>query len=117
MDPRIRLTLGIIGEGRASIQMSLTETSRTLGVSEAHLLRLFNREVGKTFRRHLRDVRMIRAAELVKQNARPIKQIALECGYSDISNFYRDFKTVHMLTPGAVRLAELAALSCLIHDV
>jgi AraC-like DNA-binding protein len=79
-----------------------------LGLSEAHLLRLFHREVGKTFRRHLRDARMIGAAELMKQTARSIKQIALDCGYSDISNFYRDFKSVHGTTPRDVRLRELA---------
>jgi AraC-like DNA-binding protein len=111
VDPRIRVTLRIIEERKTSIQLSLTETSSLLGLSEAHLLRLFHREVGKTFRRHLRDVRMIRAAALVKQNSQPIKQIALECGYSDVSNFYRDFRTVHAITPREVRLREMTTLA------
>ncbi len=111
MDPRIRITLKIVEERKASIRLSLTETSRMLGLSEAHLLRLFHREVGKTFRRHLRDLGMIRAAELVKHNARSIKQIALECGYGDVSNFYRDFRTVYGATPREVRLRELAVLA------
>lgn len=109
MDPRISITLNIIEERQASIQLSLGDTCRTLGLSEAHMLRLFHREVGKTFRRHLRDVRMIRAAELVKQDAQPIKLIAIECGYNDICNFYRDFKAVHGTTPRDMRLRELAA--------
>lgn len=54
---------------------------------------------------------MIRAAELVKQNAPSIKQIALDCGYTDVSNFYRDFKAVHGITPREVRLKELTALA------
>ena len=104
MDPRIRIALRIVEESKASIQLSLTETSSMLGLSEAHLHRLFHREVGKTFRQHLRVVRMIRAAELVKQNALSIKQIALDCGYSDVSNFYRDFKSIHRITPRELRL-------------
>jgi AraC-like DNA-binding protein len=111
VDPRIRITLRIVEERQASIQLNLTETSRMLGLSEPHLLRLFHREVGKTFRRYLRDVRMVRAAELVKQNTRSIKRIALECGYSDVSNFYRDFKGIHGITPREVRLRALAALA------
>jgi AraC-like DNA-binding protein len=111
VDPRIRITLRIVEERKASIRLSLVETSKMLGLSEAHLLRLFRREVGKTFRRHLRDVRMIRAAELLKQNALSIKQIALDCGYSDISNFYHDFKSIHGITPREFRLRELTALA------
>lgn len=58
---------------------------------------------------------MIRAAELVKQNTHSIKQIALECGYSDISNFYRDFKSIHRITPREVRLREFTALATVPH--
>jgi len=111
MDPRIQIALKIIVEGKASIQLSLAQTSTTLGLSEAHLLRLFHRQVGKTFRAHLRDARMVRAAELVKMNALSIKQIALDCGYSDVSNFYHDFKKIHGITPREVRLNDLAVLA------
>ena len=109
LDPRVRLTLRLVEEHKASIQLSVTNTSGILGLSEAHLLRLFNRDVGKTFRRYLRDVRMTQAAELVKHNAQPIKQIASDCGYSDVCNFYRDFKKAHSTTPRDMRLRELAA--------
>jgi AraC-like DNA-binding protein len=113
LDPRIRIVLKIAEEHNASIQLGLAETSRTLGLSEAHLLRLFHREVGKTFRRHLRDVRMNRAAELVKRNDLSIKGIAFECGYTEVSNFYRDFKDVHGTTPKEVRLRQLMIIAAL----
>jgi AraC-like DNA-binding protein len=113
LDPRVSITLNIIEERQASVQLNLADTCRTLGLSEAHMLRLFHREVGKTLRQHLRDVRMTRAAELVKHDAQPIKLIAFNCGYSDICNFYRDFKTVHGMTPRIMRLRELAACAAL----
>jgi AraC-like DNA-binding protein len=46
---------------------------------------------------------MIRVANLVKQRADPMKQIALEFGYSDLSNFYRDFRKIHGTTPKQLR--------------
>jgi AraC-like DNA-binding protein len=109
VDPRIGITLKIIDEQKSSIQFSLTQTSLTLGLSEAYLLRLFHQEVGKTFRRHLRDERMLRAADLVQTNTRSIKQIALDCGYTDVCNFYRDFRTVHEITPRQLRLGKMSA--------
>jgi AraC-like DNA-binding protein len=47
----------------------------------------------------------------VKMNALSIKQIALDCGYSDVSNFYHDFKKIHGITPREVRLNDLAVLA------
>jgi AraC-like DNA-binding protein len=106
MDPRIQIALRIVDEQKASVHLTLAETSRTLHLSTPHLLRLFHREVGKSFPRYLRDVRMAKAAELVRAQA-PTKDIARECGYNDTSNFYRDFKSVYGITPKEMWLNEL----------
>ena len=110
MDARIHLTLKLISDRDMSVPFPLTDLCRWLGLSEAYLLRLFHREVGKTLRQHLLEARMSRAVQLLKDTARPIKQLALECGYSDISNFYRDFKRVHGATPRELRLTALVEL-------
>ena len=111
LDPRIQITLKIIAEHRGSMQGGLRDISRLLGLSETYLLRLFHREVKKTFREYLREVSMMRASELIKCSPLSMKQIALECGYSDISNFYRDFKIVHAITPKMFQFRELDKLS------
>lgn len=111
VDPRIRLTLKLIHEHKTPARFDLAETSSMMGLSEAYLLRLFHREVGATFRVHLRDERMHRALQLLKQDSRPIKQVACECGYDDICNFYRDFKRAHAITPRELRFRELKALA------
>jgi AraC-like DNA-binding protein len=105
------VTLRVIHEHKTLVQFDLAETSGMLGLSEAYLLRLFHREVGTTFRTQLRDERMCRALQLLKQHSRSIKQIASDCGYSDLSNFYRDFKRVYAITPRELRLRELTALA------
>lgn len=50
---------------------------------------------------------MIKAAALIGHTTRPVKHIALQFGYTDVSNFHRDFKKVHATTPRAFRTREL----------
>jgi AraC-like DNA-binding protein len=106
MDPRIQIALRIVEEQDASVHLTLAETSRMLRLSMPHLLRLFHREVGKSFPRYWRDVRMAKAAELVRAQA-PTKDVAHACGYTDMSNFHRDFKSVYGITPKEMWLKEL----------
>ena len=108
MDPRVRLALNIVEESKGTPRFDLNVICKMLGLTDAYLRRLFHREVGRTFGEHLRRVRMSRADELLKRTSLPIKQIAVECGYGDICNFYRDFKLVHGVTPRQSRLQGMA---------
>jgi AraC-like DNA-binding protein len=107
MDPRIRILLRIINESGGTLRVTSKEISSLLGIGEARLLRLFNRDVGKTLRQHLLDVRMARAAQLLQNVAPPIKAVASDCGYTEVSNFYRDFKRVHGMSPMQMRLRHM----------
>jgi len=107
MDPRIRILLRIVDESRGTLRVTPKEISSLLGIGEARLLRLFNQEVGKTLRQHLLDVRMARAAQLLQNVAPPIKAVASDCGYTEVSNFYRDFKRVHGMSPMQMRLKHM----------
>jgi len=89
------------------LQMSSKQIGSLLGLGEARLLRLFNAEVGKTLRRHLLEVRMARAAKLLREGVLPIKTIASNCGYTEVSNFYRDFKNVYGTSPMRMRLTQM----------
>ena len=107
MDMRIRILLKIVEEHSGVMAMSSKEMGSLLGLGEARLLRLFNSEVGKTFRSHLREVRMTQAAAMLTDYVLPIKIIAHRCGYSEVSNFYRDFKIVHGTSPVQLRHAQM----------
>ena len=52
---------------------------------------------------------MARAAQLLRNAAAPIKSVAADCGYSAVSNFYRDFKRVHGISPRQMRLSQMSA--------
>ena len=107
MDARIRILLRIIDEHGGSLRLTSAEIGSMLGVGEARVFRLFSKEVGKSLRRHLLDVRMARAAELLSGLGSPIKSIASDCGYSVVSNFYRDFKRVHGISPMQMRIRHM----------
>jgi AraC-like DNA-binding protein len=107
VDARIQILLRIIDEQGGSLRLTSEEIGGLLGLGEARVFRLFSREVGKTLRRHLLDVRMARAARLLKNVVPPIKTVASDCGYSLLSNFYRDFKRVHGISPLQMRLRHM----------
>ncbi len=110
MDARIRIFIRIIEEQRGGFGLALETTSKLLGLSEAHLRLIFKIEIGKTLSQYLREVKMAAAARLVKRYTLPIKEIAQQCGYDDVSNFYRDFRKVHRMTPQQLRACHLDLL-------
>jgi AraC-like DNA-binding protein len=114
VDVRIRILLRIIEERAGVLHMSSKQIGDLLGLGQAHVLRLFNAEVGRTLRSHTREVRMARAAELLNDCSIPIKTIASSCGYTVVSNFYRDFKIVYGISPMQMRLMNM---NLAMHDV
>jgi AraC-like DNA-binding protein len=122
MDPRIRIVLRAIEEQNQHdcSRLSLTMMRNLLGLSPTRLRRLFKLEVGKPLHQYLLEVKMARAACLVKRYELSIKNIAYRCGYDDLSNFYRDFRKVHAMTPWQLRARQLQLVSHtaeLLHDL
>jgi hypothetical protein len=50
---------------------------------------------------------MSRAADLLRDGVLPIKTIAFNCGYTEVSNFHRDFKNVYGTSPMQMRLMQM----------
>jgi len=53
---------------------------------------------------------MTRSASLAARYNLPIKEIAHQCGYDDVSNFYRDWRRVYEMTPRRLRVRQLELL-------
>ena len=86
-------------EGHAGIGACAQE----LGVSQAHLTRVFQDSIGKTPGAFLIETRMRHAVTLLLENELPIKAIAQKCGYQHASHFSRAFKEAHGVSPKDVR--------------
>lgn len=73
------------------------------GVSTGHLARLFREMHGMTFTDYLRELRMQKAADQLRQTNLPIQRIAAIVGYADPSRFSQHFAGRFKMTPSAYR--------------
>jgi AraC-like DNA-binding protein len=68
-------------------------------VSASHLARRFKSQTGMSPVRHLKQVRLERAAQLLLSSADSVATIARRVGYRNASHFVRDFRQMHSITP------------------
>jgi AraC-like DNA-binding protein len=96
---RAQKVLAILKENLAE-PPSLEELGRRVGCSHFYLSRIFTQEAGKTISATLRDLRMERAASLLREGRFNVTEVALEVGYSSLSHFSGAFREVIGCCPG-----------------
>ena len=79
--------------------LSMRAVADYAGVSPAYLSRTFNREIGISIPSYILHVRMNHAMEAIRVGNRPIRQIARESGFTDMSYFAKQFKKQFGETP------------------
>ncbi|HEY5234271.1 MAG TPA: AraC family transcriptional regulator [Verrucomicrobiae bacterium] len=77
--------------GNLSEPPDLLELGRRVGCSPFYLSRTFSQELGVTISQYLRQLRMERAAELLRSGKFNVTEAALEVGYSCMSHFSQAF--------------------------
>jgi AraC family transcriptional regulator len=70
---------------------TLEQLGAEVGCSPFYLSRIFSREVGLTIPQYLRNIRMERAAELLRSGRFNVTEAAIEVGYSSLSHFSKAF--------------------------
>src|SRR5207302_9650499 len=70
---------------------ALEQLGAEVGCSPFYLSRIFSREVGLTIPQYLRNIRMERAAELLRSGRFNVSEAAVEVGYSSLSHFSKAF--------------------------
>jgi AraC-like DNA-binding protein len=85
---------------RLSNPPALYELGRLVGCSPYHLSRTFSREMGMTIPQYLRQIRMERAAELLKSGKFNVTEAALAVGYNSLSHFSQAFCETMGCCPG-----------------
>ena len=79
---------------------TLEELGREVGCSPFHLSRTFSAVTGMTIPQYTRQLRMERAAELLKSGRHNVTEAALEVGYSSLSHFSQAFHDTFGCCPG-----------------
>ncbi len=90
-------------ERDADQKLPLTGLARQAGMSPFHLLREFKRVVGMSPHQFVLAQRLRRAARRLRQSDDPVLTVAIEAGFSDLSEFNRRFRRVLGVTPTAFR--------------
>ena len=85
---------------RVSNPPPLEELGRMVGCSPFYLSRLFSQEAGMTIQQYGRQVRMERAAELLRTGKCNVTEAALEVGYNSLSHFSSAFHETFGCCPG-----------------
>lgn len=71
--------------------IKISDVADDLYVSKRHLSRLMREETGKTFTEVLQDERLSLATEYLRKTDKSVKNIAIECGFLDVSYFTKLF--------------------------
>ena len=115
---RLAVALDHIAEHFQEPEFNVASAARSQGISPRYLQRLIETS-GKTFTAHVNELRLQQAFTLLTEitgDRRRIADIALEVGFSDISQFNRLFRARFGDTPSAVRTGRRAAEAGLLQD-
>lgn len=86
---------------RLAEPLALEELARAAGCSPHHLSRTFSATMGCTIAQYLRQVRLEKAAELLRHGRHNVTETALEVGYSSLSHFSQAFQEAYGCPPGS----------------
>ncbi len=83
--------------------ISLEEICGRIGISAAHLRRLFHKVRGGSPRETFEEIRMKRARELCSFTSYSLSEIARACGYAEHSSFTKAYVRYWKLPPSRIR--------------
>jgi AraC family transcriptional regulator len=86
--------------------LQLASLAREAGLSPYHFLRIFQLLTGLTPHRYVLRSRLREAALRLRSEPARILDIALDCGFGDVSNFNRAFRSEFGTSPRAYRKLE-----------
>lgn len=82
---------------------SCADIARMVGLSERHLQRLFQQQLGSGMAQVYHMLRMERAHQLVQQTDLTITEIAVACGFSSLEVFSRTYRKAFNVAPSRDR--------------
>ena len=81
-------------------KISLEDIAEVATMTKNAFCKYFKKRTNKTYFRFLNELRIEKACKLViSQNDMSISEISERCGFNNISNFNRQFKSIKLLSP------------------
>ncbi len=107
-DARLRKALELT-EAKLSDPLKVAELAQSVALSERSLARKLMEEIGMSWSDAQRNLRMVRAIELLSETRDPVTAIALEVGYNTTSAFGAAFRAFTGQSPTEFRAEGEAA--------
>lgn len=103
MDPRIKFALRIMCRTNTG-RLTVADVAEEVGLSASRFEHILKEVTGRTFRQHMRTVRIRQAKRLLQDWHLSLKQIAYLAGYSSPSSFSRAFRSSACRSPSQYRM-------------
>ncbi|MBO5312834.1 MAG: helix-turn-helix transcriptional regulator [Clostridia bacterium] len=86
---------------------SLSSASNYLGYSYSYISKRFQKSFGISFNSFVNQYRISKACYLLKNTDMSILECSIECGYTSVYSFMRNFKSICKVTPSEYREKRL----------
>ena len=94
---------GFFAERASNPEITVADCARAIQLSTRHTDRTIYKLYGMTFYEKLKEVRLKRAAHLLRYSDKPIGEISAECGFGSYSAFHACFKREYSMSPTKFR--------------
>lgn len=84
-------------------EIHVAEIAESARIGEGECLRCFRGTIGTTPMQYVKQFRVQKAAELLAYTEERIAEIAVQCGFWDMSYFSKTFREIHGCTPSEYR--------------
>ncbi len=86
-----------------ALDITPAECAASVHLSYSYFSKIFRAIVGKTFKEYLTGVRLAKAHNSIISTELPITDIAVACGYNNLSYFIFEYRKIYKKTPGETR--------------
>ncbi len=83
--------------------ISLSEAASIAHMAENSFSRYFSQRTRKSFTHFVNEVRLNHATRLLSDTSKNITEVAMDCGFNNLSNFNRQFRKLYNQNPTTVR--------------
>ena len=84
---------------------TLASIAHAFGYHEKYICSFIKKNCGKNLRQLKREIRLKKAIDYLKNSDLPIYQIAEETGYTNRTQFYKEFEQMYHVLPSVFRPA------------
>ena len=86
---------------------TLESTAKHVGINPSYLTTLFKNTFSKSYKELIIELRLEYAKKMLLNSDMTIDEIAQECGYQNLTYFYRKFKELYHCTPKEYKKTQL----------